>query len=391
VIALAMWTQLAFHMPNVKHSSIAGPVKVTVAIGFLAMGFACRHIDLGAPSGSSMEHVRITHAIEAFIIINWFFMALVWGISATKVSWDSDHEEHHFTRQHTVGYTQFFLALVLIALLSGYFHMWIEGYGVGLTPATDLMTGFAILFAVLQCMTGLVMMQALGMGAPGFANDTILGLFRVTNSFGVIAFGFACRDIYVTSQSTPAPSAHLIAIQSFIIINFIYSLVLGLATVNGTFKWEHMAIGGGKKAGPAIGIIKLVFSIVLFGLIAGIVEDITADGGDATKNGLNLAGSWMVLFGLLFSVLEFFGGIVMLSLAKATLLDASVANVVNKVTLAFGSVAFGFACQHINLGPPTGAGSDKTAIVHAIESFIIINFVFTLVFELLHNKGKAEY
>jgi len=290
-----------------------------------------------------------------------------------------------------VGYTLFFLALILIGLLSGYFHLWTEGFTVGLTPTTDLMTGFAILFAVLQCLTGLVMMQMLGMGAPGHASETILGLFRVTNSFGVIAFGFACRDIYITA---PSSSAHLVAIQSFIIINFIFSLVVQFATVHGHFRWEQVA-GSGKKLGPAIGAVKLVFSIVLFGLLAGITENVTADQGNTAKNGLNAAGSWMVLFGLLFSVLEFFGGITMLSLAKAALLDASVAHVVNKVTLAFGAVAFGFACRHINLGcangPPQGAGADKTAIVHAIESFIIINFVFTLVFELLHNKGKAEY
>jgi len=284
----------------------------------------------------------------------------------------------------------------LIGLLSGYFHLWTQGYPVELSPLTDLMTGFAILFAVLQAITGLVMMQMLGMGAPGQAGETVLGLLKVTNSFGVLAFGFACRDIYVTSQATPAASPHLIAIQAFVIINFFYSLLLSLKTAHGIFVWEQMAAPGTpKKAGPAVGGVQLVFSIVLFGLIAGLLENITGEGGNTSANGLNRAGSWMVLFGLLFSVLEFFGGLTMLTLSKATLLDGSVANVVNKVTLAFGALAMGFACRHINLGirdgPPSGAGADKTALVHAIESFIIINFFLTWIFDYLHNKGKTEY
>jgi hypothetical protein len=73
VTALTMWIHLAYYLPYLRHSSVMGPLKVTAAVGFIALGFACRHINLGAREDTSERHHRITHTIEAFIIINWFF------------------------------------------------------------------------------------------------------------------------------------------------------------------------------------------------------------------------------------------------------------------------------------------------------------------------------
>jgi len=303
-------------------------------------------------------------------------------------------DEHALTRKHTLSYTQFWLALILIALLSGYFQLWTEGYQIDLTPTVDLMTGFAILFAVLQGITGVAMMQQCGMGSPGVPGETILGLLRVTNSFGVIAFGFACRTIYETSKASP--NAHLVAIESFVIINFFYSLFLSY-TINFfpnlqiNWSFEVALIKG--IPGLAFGVLHLIFSIVLFGLIAGILENVTGNSGDTKSNGLNAAGPWMVLFALLFSVLEFWTGITFLVFKRLAMLNPSVAAVTSKVTLAFGALAFGFACRHINIGIrfPSDAPADKVAIVHAIESFIIINFFLTWLIDTLNNRGKIEY
>jgi len=341
-----------------------------------------------------MTHQRITHAVESFIIINWFWVVLISIWSTIRLSWDNECPiEHDLTRRHTVSYTQFFLSIILIGLLSSWFQQWTEGYPLGLTPIIDLMTGFAILFAVLQCVTGVAMMQQCGKGAPGQMGETVLGLLKVTNSFGVIAFGFACRTIYITAHSATA-SALLIAIESFVIINFFYSLLVSHATVWWPTHWhwesENIVAKGMKVFVYAP--IHIVLSIVLFGLIAGVLENVTSDSGNSNTNGLNDAGVWMILFGLLFSVMEFFTGVTMFSIGRA-LLNSSAASVTSKVTLAFGALAFGFACRHINLDQrrPTDAGSDRLAIIHAIESFIIIKFFFTWLIDVLHNKGMIEY
>jgi len=240
------------------------------------------------------------------------------------------------------------------------------------------------------------MMQQCGMGSPGVGGETILGLLRVTNSFGVIAFGFACRTIFETSKATPGASAHLIAIESFVIINFFYSLFLSHAISflpNWQINWNFEVALVKGIPGLAFGVLHVIFAIVLFGLISGILESVTGNQGDTKSNGLNAAGPWMVLFALLFSVLEFFTGITFLSFKRLAMLNSSVAAVTSKVTLAFGALAFGFACRHINLDirAPTGAPADKIAIVHAIESFIIINFFLTWLIDTLNNKGKIEY
>lgn len=395
VTALGMWLQLAYHLPHVRHSSIVGPLKVTLAIGFIAMGFACRSINLGVPSGGDVQQHRILHAVEAFIIINWVFVLFVSLGSSSKISWDCENaEEHLLTRKHTLSYTQFFLSLILIGLLSSYFQQWTQGYTTGVTPTTDLMTGFAILFAVLQAVTGVTMMQQSGRGAPGQMGETVLGLLKVTNSFGVIAFGFACRTIYITSQSTASP--HLIATEAFVIINFFYSLFLSHAiTWWPTFEHLHfvnaIAIVGKAAPGIVFGILHVIFSVVLFGMIAAVLESVTGEAGNTQNNGLNAAGQWMILFGLLFSVMEFFAGLTMASLKRMNLLNGSAAGVTSKVTLAFGALALGFACRHINLGVPSGAADDKVMLVHAIESFIIINFFLTWLIDILNNKGKIEY
>jgi len=81
-------------------------LKVTAAVGFIAMGFACRHISLGARTDTSTTHYRITHAIEAFIIINWFIVMLVLILSlvSQKVHWDCENlEEHRITRRMSAG------------------------------------------------------------------------------------------------------------------------------------------------------------------------------------------------------------------------------------------------------------------------------------------------
>jgi len=235
-------------------------------------------------------------------------------------------------------------------------------------------------------------MQQCGTGAPGIMGETVLGLLKVTNSFGVIAFGFACRDIYVTSQSSSA-SPHLICIESFIIINFLFSLFLGNATAHGKWVWDSQNTAGKGGKAAIFGVLHVIFGIVLFGLIAGILQHVTGNDGKTEPAGLNAAGSWMVLFGLLFSVMQFFTGTTMLMHGKSTL-NSSAAGVTNKVALAFGALAFGFACRHINLGvraTPDGADTMSLQVVHTTESFIIINFFLTLLIDFLHNIGKIEY
>jgi len=111
VTALTMWVHLAYYMPYLRHSSVLAPLKVTAAVGFIALGYACRHISLGAREDTTETHHRATHAIEAFIIINWIvvMLALIFSMVSATLCWDCENlEEHKITRRMTAGYTQFF-------------------------------------------------------------------------------------------------------------------------------------------------------------------------------------------------------------------------------------------------------------------------------------------
>jgi len=359
------------------------------------MGFACRHIDLGAQSSANFTHLSITHAIEAFIIINWFFTLVILILSLTKVNWECENlEEHRMDAKLLMAYTQFGLSILLIGLLAGYFQLWTEGEPVLDTSIVNLTAGFGILFAVLQCVSGASMIQQCGTLCPGQVGETVSGLLKVVNSFGVIAFGFACRCIYVTAPASPGPSAHLIAAESFIIVNFFVSLACSYATAMDKLNWDSdNSIRGKRHGGLVYGLLQTIFAIVLFGLLAGLIEMLTEANDDMSSVSLNAAGPWMVLFGILFAVLEVFAGFTMLQAATKKMpgLNASTVDVTNKVAMAVGALAFGFACRHINLFIRKGASGNQSPLVHAIESFIIINFFLTWIIEIRTVKGRIEW
>jgi hypothetical protein len=259
--------------------------------------------------------------------------------------------------------------------------------------STHLLLLFAILFAVLQAMSGVAMLQQCGRHCPGQLGETVASLLKVVNAFGVIAFGFACGSIYISSQSSPLPSAHLIAIQSFVIINFLYCLVVAYGTAYNHVNWDSQNTTTGKRwSGTVPGIVQTIFAIVLFGLLAGLLQKLTASEKDAMDS-LNAAGEYMVWFGLLFSVLQFFAGVTMIEvgLKKFSGVNSSSVSATNKVALAIGALAFGFACRHINLSDRKGQTGGEQPLVHAIESFIIINVVLTWVIDILYGRGKIEW
>jgi len=319
---------------------------------------------------------------------------LVLILCLTKVNWDCENqEEHKMTKRLASGYAQFALALVLIGLLSGYFQMATESASMKMSSSTGVLINFAIMFAVLQGISGVSMIQQCGNGAPGQLGETVHGLLKVVNSFGFIAFGFACWSIYITTHSPmAAASPHLIAIQSFVIINFIFCLYLSYASAHGMLNWDNNNTTEGKRTkGHIFGVVHVIFSIVLFGLLAGILQGLTANELDSTSS-LNAAGMYMISFALLFSVLEFFTGCTMLESGSKKLgMNASAVSVTSKVTLAIGALAFGFACRHINLFDRKGSDEPRTPLVHAIESFIIINFFLTWLIDILSVKGKIEW
>jgi hypothetical protein len=284
------------------------------------------------------------------------------------------------------------LAVILIGLLSAFFQFYTERWIV-ITATTEIFLVFAIMFAVLQAVSGVAMVQQCGSGAPGQMPETIHALLKVVIAFGIIAFGLACQSIYATTHSVYYASPHLVAIESFVIINFIACLYFSHASTKGNLIWENFNTSVGRRLpGFLFGVLQVVFSIVLFGLLAGLLEGLTANESDSTSS-LNVAGKYMVWFGLLFAVLEFFAGCTMLESGAKKLggLNPSSVSVTNKVTLALGALAFGFACRHINLGERAGVDFPRTPLVHAIESFIIINFILTWAIDFLCVRGKIEW
>jgi len=257
---------------------------------------------------------------------------------------------------------------------------------------------------VLEAISGVAMIQQCGFGAPGQMPETVHALLKVVIAFGLIAFGFACRSIYLTEHSylgasygasypfSSAP-AHLIAIQSFVIINFIVCVFLTYASSHGVLNWDNFNTTIGKRCpGFIFGVLQLIFSIVLFGMLAGFIQGFTANEQEFTDS-VNVAGKYMIWFGLLFAVLEFFAGCTMLEsgIKKLDGLNPSSVSVTNKVALAIGALAFGFACRHINLFERSGREGGQQPLVHAIESFIIINFFLTWLIDILCVRGRIEW
>jgi hypothetical protein len=285
------------------------------------------------------------------------------------------------------------LAVILIGLLSAFFQWYTERWLV-VTAATEIFLVFAIMFAVLQAVSGIAMIQQCGYGAPGQMPETIHALLKVVIAFGIIAFGFACRSIYVTTHSVYSASAHLIAIEAFVIINFIATLYFAHASSAGRLNWDNYNTTIGDRApGFIFGVLQVIMSIVLFGLLAGLLQGLTANETDSTSS-INVAGKYMVWFGLLFAVIEFFSGCTMLESGAKKLggLNPSSVSVTNKVALALGALAFGFTCRHINLHERSGIdGLPREPLVHAIEAFIILNFILTLVIDWLCVRGKIAW
>jgi hypothetical protein len=286
---------------------------------------------------------------------------------------------------------------------------------------------FGIMFAVLQLISGVSMIQQCGYNAPGQLPETVHALLKVVVAFGVIAFGFACRSIYLSTHSYGfydtglgsstngniasntlggglnnnglggrgynSASPHLISIQSFIIINFLVTLWLTWASSHGTLNWDNYNTKIGKRTkGMIFGVIQLIFSIILFGMLAGILQGLTGNDPDS-YNSINIAGKYMIWFGLLFAVFEFFAGCTMLESGTKKLggLNPSSVSVVNKVALALGGLAFGFACRHINIHRRNNIQGPREALVHAIEAFIIINFFLTWLIDILCVRGMVEW
>jgi hypothetical protein len=246
------------------------------------------------------------------------------------------------------------------------------------------MVAFGVLFAVLQAMAGLTMYQQCTRLAVGQNVETVLATLKVALAFGILAFGFACRHIYlgVPTEASRDATALVIAIESFIIINFILTLFCHYEARK--HAWEALpenreAIE--KKQKPtAFGIVQTVLAIILFGLLAAEAQALTADSeSNPRRVGLNAAGVWMLGFGLIFAVFEAIAGFTMIEQMTKKLHGSSpnAVLVTNKVAVAVGFLAMGFACRHIHLflkfGAPSESPEESVRLVHAIEAFLIIN------------------
>jgi hypothetical protein len=177
----------------------------------------------------------------------------------------------------------------------------------------------------------------------------------------------------------------MLAILSFVIINFFITLFVHY-DVQRTHTYIWACEQQVSTIRPIIyGLLQLIFGIVLIGLLAAEMHHYT-NSGSLGAVGLNgLAGFYMMLFGLIFAVLEAAAGLAMLERAfefcRLRSPSANAVFVTNKVALAIGVLAMGFACRHIDLWledrRPQGADDSSVALVHAIEAFLIINFFLT--------------
>jgi len=398
VTAFTMWRHIYLSHQHVEHSTVSSLLKVTLAIGFLAMGLACRHINLGVPDGADEEHVRITHAIEAFLIINWFFVFVFSILTLLNVvNWDwIDYQHEQLTRKHALSLLQLLSALLLVALFAAIFQKLTSGeyqdaHQVGLHGHQGrFLMFFGTLFAVLQLMTGFTMYQQCMRQAPLQNYETVSSLLKITLAFGLLAFGFACRHIYLGTPERAYRDtfALVIAMESFVIINFFITLFCHLTACH--YDWCSLPDEKTYSRSPVpFALLQTILAIILIGLLAAAMQRYTDRGAHPLEVGLNSAGMWMMGFGLIFAVFEAIAGIAMIENMVKKLKGATVTTVIvtNKVAEAIGFLAMGFACRHIYLGMTRGLGDDNDgdnypddgdfSLIHAIEAFLIINCFVT--------------
>jgi len=258
----------------------------------------------------------------------------------------------------------------------------------------------------LQMMSGLTMYQHCVRQNPAMTEETVAAVLRVTLAFGVLAFGFACWHIYLSTHHTEDMTGAvasiegkslLVAIESWVIINFFITFFSHIHVRHHAADWAGEAQQQTEDkmgfSGAPFAILNTVFGIILIGLLAAETQDLTAAPNmDTNAVGLNAAGTYMLGFGLIFAVFQTGAGFTMLE-AVTGLFKGTGANLVfatNKVALAIGVLAMGFACRHINLfirdGAPPGASANNVALVHAIESFLIINFFIAWAIQALSTK-----
>lgn len=382
------------------HDSVLSTLNVTLAIGFLAMGFACKNIEIGVPAGVDPGQARIMHAIEGYLIINWFVTLVCVILSSTKrLDWEATNIKHLKAHRKTAFAIAIFVSsLILLGLLAAVFQAQTGGVSntaLGLNGVGTLFMTFAVLFAVLQTMSGVTMLQQCSKFYQCPSAESVTGVLTITLAFGVIAFGIDCRHIYlgIPSSAEHNNTALIVALQSFIIINFILLVSASFATGWGFIHWDSEAPAMMVKGLFALGLIQLLLAIVLFALLGAEVQMYThqqmefpKDVNFAISVGLNPAGENMLGFGLVFAVLEGVAGLTMLAQASKKLpgQTLSSASVLNKITFAASCLALGFACRHIQLFRSDSLEPGYfVALVHSIEAMIIVNWAFTLFIEII--------
>jgi len=409
VTGIAMAVQLTRASARLGHGAISGLLQVEMAMAFLAMGLACRHIALGSPNGADERHDRITDAIEAFIIINWIITTTFAILTLLNiVNWDRlDAHHDKYTRQSFITMLMLVFGLLLIGLFAGHFQYVTGGWTTETEAGVNGLNGmfldvFGVMFAVLMAMTGFTMYQQMMRTAPVQNEETVSALLRITLAFGVIAFGFACRNIYLglPSETTHFASALITAIEAFVIINFIITLFVHWDVQRTPhYVWvteQHVCHGR-----PLIyGVLQLIFGLVLIGLLAAEMHRYTSQSPPSlgAVGLIGVAGFYMMLFGLIFAVFETVAGLTMIERAfefvRLRSPSANAVFVTNKVALAIGVLAMGFACRHITLWlqdrrPQGFSDSSFMALVHAIEAFLIINFFLTWALQM--TSGLVDW
>lgn len=382
---------------NGGHDTVLSVLQVTTAIGFLVMGFACKNIEIGVPEGIEQGQARVLHAIEAFAILNWFFVMTCAFFSSTKqLDWATPVTHHRKAHRKTAfAVATFASSLVLLGTFGALFQLETDGVPedrIGLSPSIGtLFITFGILFAVLQAMTGITMMQQCSKYYQCPSGESVTGMLTISLAIGIVSFGVACRHIYLGVPATANRDhvALVIAAESFVVINFAISLLAAACTGLGTIAWKSEAPAASVRGLSVLGIFQVGLAVILFGLIGATGQVYTqqepAEMQKPDDAGFVYAGENLLGFGLIFAVLEGIAGLTMMGQATNKLQGQSLSstNVVNKVTFAAACLAMGFACRHIYLfreGPhPSGY---FVALLHSIEAFVIINWGFTFAVEI---------
>lgn len=340
--------------------------KITVALGFLALGFACKSIDEYWANRTDLDITT-----SAFTIIN--AIVSVHMLRAIQHKDSAEKSGNMFAKCLSV--LQFGSSLLLLGLLGGYINI----------QEAALFYTIALAFGVIQAVSGLSMCGQYfpSLNFSAFGNDSVTAVTKVAAALGLLSLGFACKQVDQLLLNDWQN-----AIAAIIIFNALLSLYLVFLMGRGWLSGPSAIV---LDFGSVEAISQLATGVLLVGLLGGLLNRPGVENAFTTD--LIWLDNYNYAYGLIFAVVQLASGISMCEdrFKRFGSAGSEHISVVSKSILraaaAFGLIALAFTCKQID-----SVAHPWTSNLHiTISAIIIFNSLFTLylAFKKEHIEEKT--